>query len=42
MDDKDLNFLENLLPWSEQLPAHCRKLFDHGNDLHKEGFFFCL
>ena len=25
MDDKDLSFLENLLPWSEQLPAHCRK-----------------
>ena len=25
MDDKDLSFLENLLPWSEQLPAQCRK-----------------
>ena len=25
MDDKDLSFLENLLPWSEQLPDHCRK-----------------
>lgn len=25
MDDKDLSFLENLLPWSEHLPAHCRK-----------------
>ena len=25
MDDKDLNFLENLLPWSEQLPDCCRK-----------------
>jgi len=25
MDDKDLNFLENLLPWSEQLPDYCRK-----------------
>ncbi len=25
MDDKDLNFLENLLPWSEKLPDCCRK-----------------
>lgn len=25
MDDKDMSFLENLLPWSEQLPDHCRK-----------------
>lgn len=25
MDDKDLSFLENLSPLSEQLPAHCRK-----------------
>lgn len=25
MDDKDLSFLENLLPWSDHLPAHCRK-----------------
>ena len=25
MDDTDCSFLENLLPWSEQLPDHCRK-----------------
>ena len=25
MDDKDLSFLEDLLPWSEKLPDHCRK-----------------
>ena len=25
MDDKDLSFLEVLLPWSEKLPDHCRK-----------------
>ena len=25
MDDKNLSFLEDLLPWSEKLPDHCRK-----------------
>lgn len=25
MNDKDLSFLEDLLPWSEQLPKRCRK-----------------
>ena len=25
MDDKGLSFLEDLLPWSEKLPDHCRK-----------------
>ena len=25
MDDKDRSFLEDLLPWSEKLPDHCRK-----------------
>lgn len=25
MDDKDLSFLENLLPWSDQLPVNIRK-----------------
>lgn len=25
MDEKDLSFLEELLPWSEKLPDHCRK-----------------
>lgn len=25
MNDKDLSFLEDLLPWSEQLPERCRK-----------------
>ena len=25
MEDTDLGFLENLLPWSEQLPAECKK-----------------
>lgn len=26
MDDKDTTFLENLLPWSNQLPQKCKKL----------------
>lgn len=25
MDDRDLSFCEDLLPWSEKLPANCRK-----------------
>ena len=25
MDDKDLTFLDKLLPWSDQLPEQCRK-----------------
>ncbi len=25
LDDKNLDFLENLLPWSDNLPEHCRK-----------------
>ena len=25
LEDKDLSFCENLLPWSEELPANCRK-----------------
>ncbi len=25
MDDKDLSFPEDRLPWSEKLPDHCRK-----------------
>ena len=29
MDDKGMSFLENLLPWSEQLPDHCRKKNGH-------------
>nr|WP_312492210.1 hypothetical protein [Anaerosporobacter sp.] len=25
LDDKSLDFLENILPWSDKLPEHCRK-----------------
>ena len=25
LDDTDLSFLDDLLPWSENLPEHCRK-----------------
>ena len=25
MEDTNLNFLDDLLPWSERLPAECRK-----------------
>lgn len=25
MEDKDLNFLEDLLPWSEHLPTECKE-----------------
>lgn len=31
MDDTDWNFCEELLPWSPNLPEHCRKLEKNSN-----------